>query len=137
MQIPKWCAALLLTMIGGSASAESGLASFYPGVGKRDEMTCAHKTHPFGKRLRVSHGKVSIECRVNDRGPFVRGRIIDVSTSAARALGMIDAGVVRVMVEEVGEVAKVKESTGVTEVPKVNGIKEVSEITEVKEVVMQ
>jgi rare lipoprotein A len=101
MQIPKWCAALLLTIIGGSASAESGLASFYPGVGKRGEMTCAHKTHPFGKRLRVSHGKVSIECRVNDRGPFVRGRIIDVSTSAARALGMIDAGVVRVSVEAV------------------------------------
>src|SRR6266496_3719717 len=106
MQIPKWCAALLLTMIGsGSAGAESGLASFYPGVGKRGEMTCAHKTHPFGKKLRVSHGKVSIECRVNDRGPFVRGRIIDVSTSAARALGMINAGVVRVLVE-VAEDAK-------------------------------
>jgi rare lipoprotein A len=103
MQIPKWCAALLLTMIGGSASAESGLASFYPGVGKRGEMTCAHKTHPFGKRLRVSHGKLSIECRVNDRGPFIRGRIIDVSTSAARALGMVDAGVVRVLVEVVEE----------------------------------
>jgi rare lipoprotein A len=103
MQIPKWCAALLLTMIGGSASAESGLASFYPGVGKRDEMTCAHKTHPFGRKLRVSHGKVSIECRVNDRGPFIRGRIIDVSTSAAKALGMIDAGVVRVLVEVVEE----------------------------------
>src|SRR4051812_48764120 len=101
MQIPKWCAALLLTMIGGSASAESGLASFYPGVGKRGEMTCAHKTHPFGKRLRVSHGKVSIECRVNDRGPFIRGRIIDVSTSAARALGMIDAAIVKVVAEPV------------------------------------
>jgi rare lipoprotein A len=102
MQIPKWCAALLLTMIGsGSASAESGLASFYPGVGKKGEMTCAHRSHAFGKTLRVSHGKVAIECRVNDRGPFVRGRIIDVSTSAARALGMMDAGVVRVLVEVV------------------------------------
>jgi rare lipoprotein A len=38
-------------------------------------------------------------CRVNDRGPFVRGRIIDVSTSAARALGMMGAGVIRVVVE--------------------------------------
>src|ERR1044071_998884 len=81
------------------ARAESGLASFYPGVGKSSEMTCAHRSHPFGKRLRVSHGKVSIECRVNDRGPFVRGRIIDVSTSAARALGMIEAGVVKVRIE--------------------------------------
>src|SRR5262245_13287404 len=85
------------------ARAECGLASFYPGVGKGGEMTCAHRSHPFGKRLRVSHGKVSIECRVNDRGPFVRGRIIDVSTSAARALGMIEAGIVRVMVEPVEE----------------------------------
>src|SRR5438552_1989141 len=106
MQIPKWCAALLLTMIGsGSAGAESGLASFYPGIGKKGEMTCAHRSHAFGKKLRVSHGKVSIECRVNDRGPFVRGRIIDVSTSAAHALGMINAGVVRVLVE-VAEDAK-------------------------------
>ena len=69
-------------------AAETGLASFYPGIGKRDEMTCAHRTHAFGKRLRVSHGNVSIECRVNDRGPFIKGRIIDVSTSAAHALGV-------------------------------------------------
>lgn len=94
------CVVLLLTS-NVTAMAESGLASFYPGVGNRGEMTCAHPSHPFGKRLRVSHGKVSIECRVNDRGPFVRGRIIDVSASAARALGMVEAGVVRVRVEPV------------------------------------
>ncbi len=82
------------------------MASFYPGVGKSGEMTCAHRSHAFGKRLRVSHGNVSIECRVNDRGPFIRGRIIDVSTAAARALGMIAAGVVRVTVEEVGATAR-------------------------------
>jgi len=97
-----WWTALLLLLGSTVARAETGLASFYPGTGKSDEMTCAHRSHPFGKRLRVSHGKVSIECRVNDRGPFVRGRIIDVSTSAARALGMMAAGVVRVTVEEVG-----------------------------------
>jgi rare lipoprotein A len=104
MPIAKWCAALPLLMLGSaSANAESGLASFYPGVGKKSEMTCAHRSHPFGKKLRVSHGKISIECRVNDRGPFIRGRIIDVSTSAARALGMIDAGIIQVMVEVVDE----------------------------------
>ena len=104
MPIAKWCAALPLLMLGSaSANAESGLASFYPGVGKKGEMTCAHRSHPFGKKLRVSHGKISIECRVNDRGPFIRGRIIDVSTSAARALGMIDAGIVQVVVEAVDE----------------------------------
>jgi rare lipoprotein A len=97
-----WWTAPLLLLGSTAAMAETGLASFYPGTGKSGEMTCAHRSHAFGKRLRVSHGKVSIECRVNDRGPFVRGRIIDVSTSAARALGMIAAGVVRVTVEEVG-----------------------------------
>jgi rare lipoprotein A len=96
---------LLMLFGGASASAESGLASFYPGVGNKREMTCAHRSHPFGRRLRVSYGKVSIECRVNDRGPFIHGRIIDVSTSAARALGMIDAGVVKVLVEAVDEAA--------------------------------
>lgn len=95
--------AALLLFAGTAASAETGLASFYPGVGKRNEMTCAHRSHPFGTRLKVSYGKVSIECRVNDRGPFIKGRIIDVSTSAARALGMVDAGVVRVVVEPVEE----------------------------------
>jgi rare lipoprotein A len=41
----------------------------------------------------------SIQCRVNDRGPFVRGRVIDLSLSAARALGMMESGIVRVSVE--------------------------------------
>ena len=47
----------------------------------------------------VSYRGHSIQCRVNDRGPFVRGRIIDVSTSAARALGIMQAGVVMVLIE--------------------------------------
>ena len=98
MQIATICAAMLL--LGSSlAHAESGLASYYHGIGRSGEMTCAHRSRPFGTRLRVSHGNHAIVCRVNDRGPFVRGRIIDVSTSAARALGMMGAGVVRVLVE--------------------------------------
>src|SRR4051812_22644090 len=101
MRTTLFCTVLLLSSTATAMAAETGLASFYPGVGKSGEMTCAHRSHAFGKRLRVSHGKVAIECRVNDRGPFIRGRIIDVSTSAARALGMITAGVVRVTVEEV------------------------------------
>jgi rare lipoprotein A len=98
MRIAYICTATLL--LGSSlAQAETGLASYYHGIGKRGEMTCAHRTRPFGSRLRVSHGNATIECRVNDRGPFVQGRIIDVSISAARALGMMGAGVVRVVVE--------------------------------------
>jgi rare lipoprotein A len=49
--------------------------------------------------ISVSYRSRTIRCRVNDRGPFIKGRVIDVSTSAARALGMIDAGVVLVSLQ--------------------------------------
>lgn len=83
------------------AKAESGLASYY-GYGKAGrggELTCAHRTRPFGSVLKVSYSGRTIQCRVNDRGPFIRGRIVDLSVPAARALGMMSAGVVRVSVE--------------------------------------
>ena len=80
-----------------SAHAESGLASYYGGRGHG--MTCAHRTRPMGSILTVSAGGRTIQCRVNDRGPFVRGRVIDLSVTAARALGMMRSGVVRVSVE--------------------------------------
>lgn len=98
MRVAKVCVAALL--LGSSAAnAESGMASYYSGVGKSDEMTCAHRSRPFGSLVRVSYHGHSIQCRVNDRGPFVRDRIIDVSTSAARALGIIQSGVVMVSIE--------------------------------------
>jgi rare lipoprotein A len=81
------------------ACAESGLASYYGGHGHPGEMTCAHRTRPFGSFVTVTHAGRSIRCRVNDRGPFVRGRIIDVSLSAARALGMMRSGIVRVSID--------------------------------------
>jgi rare lipoprotein A len=55
-------------------------------------MTCAHRSLPFGTKLRVSHGGRSIIVTVNDRGPFVRGRVLDLSTGAARALGISGLG---------------------------------------------
>jgi rare lipoprotein A len=90
-------ALVLLSM--PTAHAESGLASYYQGIGARGEMTCAHRTRAFGSMVTVTYAGHSIKCRVNDRGPFVRGRIIDVSTSAARALGIMDAGVAMVTVD--------------------------------------
>jgi len=90
---------LALVSIMSCARAESGLASFYEGVGHAGEMTCAHRTRPLGSMVTVSYNGHAIRCRVNDRGPFKKGRVIDVSTSAARALGMIDAGVVLVSLE--------------------------------------
>jgi rare lipoprotein A len=90
---------LVLASIASQARAESGLASYYGGHGHRGEMTCAHRTRALGSMVTVVYAGHSIRCRVNDRGPFIRGRIIDVSVSAARALGMMGSGVVRVSLE--------------------------------------
>jgi len=64
-------------------------------------MTAAHRTLPFGTRLRVTNARTgrSIVVRVNDRGPFTRGRGIDLSLAAARQLGMVQTGVARVTYE--------------------------------------
>jgi len=69
-----------------------------------DQMTAAHKTLAFGtvvKVTRVDNGK-SVTVRINDRGPFVEGRIIDLAEGAARKLDMIASGVVKVRVEVTG-----------------------------------
>lgn len=64
-------------------------------------LTCAHKTLPFGTVLRVTNLKnnATVDVRVNDRGPFVKGREIDVSKAAAQKLGMIKTGTARVRIE--------------------------------------
>ncbi|MEO6783197.1 MAG: septal ring lytic transglycosylase RlpA family protein [Bradyrhizobium sp.] len=83
-------AAAVLLSITWAAQAETGLASYYRGRGHQGETTCAHRTGHFRSIVTVTHAGHSIRCRVNDRGPFVRGRVIDVSLSAARALGMVE-----------------------------------------------
>lgn len=93
-----------LGMTASACQAESGLASYYDGVAhdgvaQEGEMTCAHRTRAFGSMVTVTYAGHSIRCRINDRGPFIPGRVIDVSIEAARALGMMDAGVVLVVVE--------------------------------------
>jgi rare lipoprotein A len=91
--------------------ASRGMASFYTEGTKTasgekfdtHEMTAAHPSLPFGTRLRVTNvstGK-SVTVRVNDRGPFVHGRVVDVSYSAAQALGMVNSGVANVKVDVV------------------------------------
>lgn len=70
---------------------------------RHNDFTCAHRTHPFGTKLRVknlNNGK-EVVVRVNDRGPFGRGRIVDLSWGAAKALGMLSHGVVPVEVTPV------------------------------------
>jgi rare lipoprotein A len=87
----------------------SGMASFYgnesgskTASGQRfnqNAMTAAHRTLPFGTKLRVTHGGRSVIVTVNDRGPFIKGRVLDLSTGAARAVGLTGAGVGRVTAE--------------------------------------
>ena len=88
-----------------------GLASFYKegtqtASGERfdaHELTAAHRTLPFGTRLRVTNVATgrSVTVRVNDRGPFVPGRVVDVSHSAAETLGMVDGGIAKVKLDVV------------------------------------
>jgi rare lipoprotein A len=66
-----------------------------------NQMTAAHRTLPFGTKVRVtnrSNGR-SVVVRINDRGPFVRNRVIDLSRGAAQTVGMIDSGVAPVKLE--------------------------------------
>lgn len=64
------------------------------------ELTAAHKTLPFGTRVRVRHATTGKEVtvRINDRGPFTKGRVIDLSRAAATAIGLIQTGVAPVLV---------------------------------------
>jgi rare lipoprotein A len=93
----------------GSGRSFSGMASFYgnesgskTASGQRfsqSAMTAAHRSLPFGTKLKVTHGDRSVVVTINDRGPFVHGRVLDLSTGAARAIGLTSAGVGRVVAE--------------------------------------
>lgn len=95
-------AGLMITASSVVASAQCGRASWYAlhsrtASGERmnpSDMTAAHRSLPFGTKLKVtnkSNGK-SVVVRVNDRGPFVRGRVLDLSKGAAQRLGFIGSG---------------------------------------------
>ena len=92
-------------------TGSQGLASYYTEGTKTAsgeafnsaELTAAHPNLPFGTKLRVTNtttGK-SVVVRVNDRGPFVKGRVVDVSYSAAQALGMVNSGTANVKLDVV------------------------------------
>ena len=106
-----WTAASAQSVQPPSAS-ETGIASWYgaPYHGQRsasgeiydqEKLTAAHRTLPFGTRVRVRRldRDGSVVVRINDRGPFVKSRIIDLSRAAAVRLGMTDGGVAPVIVE--------------------------------------
>jgi rare lipoprotein A len=103
MQVKAYTLAIVCcALFGGLAQAESGLASVYGNgdgyAGRKTAsgarmnphaLTAAHRTLPFGSRVQITNRKNgrSAIVRISDRGPFVRGRIIDVTPAAARALG--------------------------------------------------
>jgi rare lipoprotein A len=76
------------TGIASMYGNESGRATASGQRFNEDLMTCAHRSLPFGTKLRVSHGGRSVVVTVNDRGPYVHGRVLDLSTGAARAIGL-------------------------------------------------
>jgi len=95
-----------------SPGGELGLASWYGGpfegrlaasgeIYHEDQLTAAHRVLPFGTRVRVRRTDIerSVVVRINDRGPYVDSRIIDLSHAAAQELGMVEPGVVPVSVE--------------------------------------
>ena len=102
----------LITSAKSVGDTQVGIASYYGGKfhgrktanGERFDMhalTAAHKTLPLGTKVRVTHVKTgkSVVVRINDRGPYIKGRVIDLSRRAARELGMIRSGVAKVRVE--------------------------------------
>ncbi len=101
---------------GGGSSFQSGMASWYGGKfhgrttanGEKynmDALTAAHKTLPFGTRVRVTNTRNgdSVDVRINDRGPFIAGRIIDLSRAAASQIGLQASGVASVKVAILGK----------------------------------
>jgi rare lipoprotein A len=98
---------------GGSASAKNGCgrASWYAlhsrtASGERmnpSRLTAAHRSLRFGTKLRVTNSRngKSVIVRINDRGPFIRGRVLDLSKAAANQIGMISSGQAKVCYEVV------------------------------------
>jgi len=76
------------TGIASTYGNESGSQTASGQRFNENAMTCAHRSLPFGTKLRVTHGDRSVVVTVNDRGPFVRGRVLDLSTGAGRAIGL-------------------------------------------------
>jgi rare lipoprotein A len=91
---------------------QSGIASYYwqpqrlaaGGWFNPNAMTAAHKTLPFGTKVRVKHAGTgrSVEVTINDRGPYGAGRVIDLSSAAAGAIGLKSAGLAKVEIEVLG-----------------------------------
>jgi rare lipoprotein A len=118
MRLSSLILAMLLCVMSGfiqaaaNADVQEGEASYYAdslsgnktASGEpydKNAMTAAHRTLPFGTRVKVTYLKTgqSVEVVINDRGPHVKDRIIDLSGAAAKQIGLVDAGHGKVKVE--------------------------------------
>jgi len=97
---------------GDTGFKQKGVASYYAdrfhgrktASGQRynkQELTAAHKTLPLGTKVRVTNVRngESVDVEITDRGPYIKGRVIDLSKAAARELGMVGAGLAQVRLE--------------------------------------
>jgi rare lipoprotein A len=80
---------------GSESGARTASGARYNPMG----MTAAHRSLPFGTKLKVTHGSRSVVVTVNDRGPFIRGRVLDLSKGAAQVIGLTGRGVGHVVAE--------------------------------------
>ena len=111
-QTAAFAAAFLALSAAPAAAAGCGSASWYALTSKTASgermnpaaMTAAHRSLPFGSKIRVTNqrnGK-SVIVRINDRGPFIKGRVIDLSKAAAHRLGFVSSGHTKICMERVG-----------------------------------
>lgn len=131
---------MVFTLSGFTQSEELGLASYYGDkfhglktaygdTYDRNKYTCAHKRHKYGTKLKVTRidNKKSVVVKVTDKGPFVKGRVIDLSYVAAEKIGLIQDGVTEVKVEVVGKEEK-KETASSKSAKETASKKEVSKV---------
>ena len=103
-----------IILLAINATAETGIASWYSVASQKghhtasgeklndNALTCAHRTHKFGTMLKVRclvSGK-SVVVRVNDRGPYIKGRVIDLTREGARRIGIIKKGITKVEISK-------------------------------------
>ncbi len=111
-RLAAFAAASLVVLCADAAFAQCGGASWYALTSKTASgermnpaaMTAAHRSLPFGTKVKVTNqrnGK-SVTVRINDRGPFIRGRVIDLSKAAAHELGFIKSGHTPICFQKVG-----------------------------------
>jgi rare lipoprotein A len=127
MRLVAYCLVLAWPLVGpATAGSWTGKASYYDYKGrtasgqKPGALTAAHRTLPFGTRLKVTNLKnnSSTMVIVSDRGPFVRSRIVDISRAAAGTLGFVDNGVAEVRIETMGpEIAVARVISDAEEAP--------------------